>query len=59
MTGIARFARENWLTLLVLVGLLVAYLALRSSPSDIASAEAFMSDLQQGQPTVVEFYSNF
>ena len=58
MTRLRRFWRENWLTVAVLVTLAVAFLTLRSSPTEIASVEAFESSLTQGQPTVIVFYSN-
>jgi hypothetical protein len=58
MSVVQRFGRENWLTLLIVAALAVGYLALRSSPTNIASAEEFLTSLEQGQPTIVEFYSN-
>jgi uncharacterized membrane protein len=53
-----RFWREEWLTLLIVAALGVGYLALRTNPTAIVSAEALVESLAQGQPTVVEFYSN-
>jgi len=58
VTRLRRFWRENWFTLTVLAALTVAFLALRSSPTEIASVEAFESSLMQGRPTVIVFYSN-
>ena len=58
MTALKRFWDENWLTILVVGVLAVAYLLLRSTPSDIASVQAFTAELQQGRPTVAYFYSN-
>jgi hypothetical protein len=58
MSVVQRLLRENWLTILVIAGLAVGFLALRSSPTDMASMEALMANPQQGQPVVVEFYSN-
>ena len=58
MSRLSRFWRENRLAVLVIGVLLLAFLALRSSPSDIASVQEFMSGLEQGRPTVVVFYSN-
>jgi hypothetical protein len=50
--------RENRGTLIVLGAILVAFLALRSSPSEIASVEALQAELPAGPPTVLYFYSN-
>jgi hypothetical protein len=58
MSALQRLLRENWLTLLVVAGLAVGYMVLKSSPADAASLEAFMASPRQGQPVVVEFYSN-
>jgi len=54
----SRFLAEHWLTLVIVAALAVGYLTLRSSPTTIASVEEFVASLKQGQPTVVEFYSN-
>ncbi len=53
------FLRENWLGLLLPIALLVAFVVLRSSPTDLADAAQFDALLTDGQPTVVEFYSNY
>lgn len=50
--------REHWLTLLVIVGLVVGYLALRTRPSNVGSADELLASLGAGRPTVIEFYSN-
>jgi preprotein translocase subunit YajC len=50
--------RENWMTLLVLAGIVTAFIVLRSQPTAIGSSQEFMASLKQGQPTIVEFYSN-
>jgi hypothetical protein len=50
--------RENRGTVLVLAVIALAFVALRSSPSDIASVEALQADLQAGHPTLLYFYSN-
>lgn len=52
------FWKENWLVILVVVGMAAAYLILRTPLETFASAEALQARLQSGQPTVVEFYSN-
>jgi len=58
MTRLAAFWRDNRLTILVILVLAIAYLFLRTTPTEIASVEAFIATLSQQQPTVVHFYSN-
>ena len=55
---IAKVLRENWLILLVIGGILVAFLFLRTPGSAVASVEEVDAVLQNGQPTLVEFYTN-
>ena len=55
---IVRFLRENWVSLLILVGLPLAWFALRSTGTPLASAADFQRQVQAGQPTVVDFFSN-
>lgn len=55
---IARRLRANWLLLLILSSLLGAFVALRTRASDIDSVAEADRLLSQGQPTVMEFYSN-
>jgi hypothetical protein len=50
--------RENWLFLLVVGGIVVAFLALRTPASAVASTAEVDAILQDGQPALVEFYSN-
>jgi hypothetical protein len=50
--------RGNWLFLLVVGGIVVAFLALRTPASAVGSAAEMEAMLQGGQPTLVEFYSN-
>ena len=52
------FLRSNWLFLLIVGAIAVAYLALRTAPTPVASVEEVQAILQDGQPTLVEFYSN-
>ncbi len=56
--GLARGLRENWFFLLVIGGLLGAFLFLRTPASDVGSVTEVDAILQDGQPTLVEFYSN-
>jgi len=53
-----RALRENWLFLLVLGGIVVAFMALRTPASAVGSVAEVDAILQDGQPTLVEFYSN-
>jgi hypothetical protein len=50
--------RENWLLLLIAAGIIVAFLALRTPASTVATMAEVDALLQNGQPTLVEFYSN-
>ncbi|MBE7551224.1 MAG: hypothetical protein HS126_09135 [Anaerolineales bacterium] len=52
--------RQNWLTLVVISGLVLAFIFLRNSPTaGINSLQALDGLVSSGQPTVLEFYSNF
>lgn len=53
-----RVLRENWLFLLVLGGIVVAFMALRTPASAVGSVTEVDAILQDGEPTLVEFYSN-
>jgi hypothetical protein len=55
---VKRILRENWLFLLVVVGIVVAFLMLRTPASAVSSVSEVDAVLQNGQPTLVEFYSN-
>ena len=57
-TRVVRMLRENWLFLLVVGGLVGAFLFLRTTASDVSSLAEVDAILQNGQPTLVEFYSN-
>ena len=50
--------RENGLFLFVVGGIVAAVLLLRTRSSAIASIDEFDAVLRDGQPTLVEFYSN-
>ena len=58
MSRLQEFWRENWLTALVIAILVVAYLALRTRPSAMASVDEFNRNVASRQATIVEFYSN-
>ncbi|MCK4832974.1 MAG: hypothetical protein KAS81_09405 [Anaerolineales bacterium] len=50
---------ENWLLPLVLGVIAAAFVFLRSSPTELADETAFDEAITSGQPTIVEFYSNY
>jgi hypothetical protein len=55
------FVRRHWFLLLVATGLLVfvgMHLVWYIHPSDIKSMSDLEAHLYDGQPTVIEFYSN-
>lgn len=55
------FLKQNWLVLLLLAGVLGfvgLHLVWYIRPSSIKTVEALQTRLHDGQPTVVEFYSN-
>ena len=58
MTRLLPFLQSNWLTLVIVGTLVVAYLLLRTAPTEVVSAAEFIASLQEGQATVVEFYTN-
>jgi hypothetical protein len=55
---LGRILRENWLFLLVVSLVVGVFLVLRTPSSDIASSAELEGVLADGQPTLVEFYSN-
>lgn len=55
---VMRTWRENWLFLLILGAIVIAFLALRTPASAVASVEEVDVVLTDGQPTLVEFYTN-
>jgi len=59
MIQVAAWVKANWLLLSVLALVLAAFIFLRSKPSQVASLDELNGLLSSGQPTVVEFYSNF
>jgi hypothetical protein len=59
MASVVQVWRENRITFIVILALIAGFLALRSTPSEIGSTQAFLESLSQGEPTVAYFYSNF
>lgn len=56
-----QFLKQNWLSLIILaaiVGFVGIHLVWYISPSEIKTMEELDARLTDGQPTVVEFYSN-
>jgi hypothetical protein len=58
MGWVARNLRQNWLVLLVVAAVAVAFLALRTPASAVGSVTEVDAILSDGQPTLLEFYSN-
>jgi len=56
--GLWAIWRENWLFLLVVGGLVLAFLPLRTPRSAVRSVSEVDSLLRSGHPTLIEFYSN-
>ena len=56
--GLVRLLRENWLFLLIIGGILTAFLVLRTPASSVGSVAEVDTVLKNGQPTLVEFYTN-
>ncbi len=55
---LVRLLRDNWLFLLIIGAIAIAFLALRTPGSAVGSVAEVDTILQDGQPTLVEFYSN-
>lgn len=55
---LARYLQENWLFLLLVGGIVVGFLLLRTPASAVASVAEVDAQLQNGQPTLMQFYSN-
>ncbi len=59
LSGLIAWLKLNWILLTVLSIIAGAFIFLRNSPSNIASADELSRLLFDGKPTVIEFYSNF
>jgi hypothetical protein len=55
---IVKIWHENWLFVLILGGIIAAFLVLQTSASPLGSVAEAEALLQSGQPTLLEFYSN-
>ena len=58
MRALRRTLAENWLTILVVGVLVGAFALLRSNATDIATIEEYEALIQNGQGSIVYFYSN-
>jgi hypothetical protein len=56
--GLVRVLRENWLFLLIIGGIITVFLVLRTPGSAVGSVAEVDAVLKNGQPTLVEFYTN-
>ena len=56
--GLVRLLRENWLFMLIIGGLIAGFLVLRTPGSAVGSVAEVDAMLVNGQPMLVEFYSN-
>ncbi len=54
----SRRLKENWALIAFLVVIIGAFVLLRSKPSDIQDVNELSAMLTNGQPAVLEFYSN-
>ncbi|MFN8459591.1 MAG: hypothetical protein U0401_33920 [Anaerolineae bacterium] len=60
MTLFIRWLRLNWSLLAVLAGVGLAFFLLKNDPTPgLDSLQALDRAVASGQPTVIEFYSNF
>jgi hypothetical protein len=57
--GIVRMLAGNWLAAVIILALVMGYLYLHTTPSDLSSVEEFEAVTQGGRPVLLEFYSNF
>jgi hypothetical protein len=55
---LVRLFRENWLFLLVIGGIVIAFMALRTPASNVESIAEIDAQIEGGQPTLIELYSN-
>jgi len=59
ITAIKNSLTDNWLSLLIVVVIVAAFVILRTKPTELADAAAFDQAITAGHPTIVEFYSNY
>lgn len=51
--------KSLWLIVAVIVAIVAAFIFLRTTPTDLGSNGELTAILNNGQPKVLEFYSNF
>jgi hypothetical protein len=56
--AVLSFLKENLFVLAVLAAIVVAFVVLRTPPSDVQSPEELQVLLAGGRPVLVELYSN-
>ena len=56
--GAVKLIKENLIVATVMLILAIAFFALRTTPTPLASMQDFDALTQGGQPVLVEFYSN-
>ena len=60
MMVLAAWVRSNWPLLAFVCGLVLLFAVFRNKPTEgIDSLQALDVSIRAGQPTVLEFYSNF
>jgi hypothetical protein len=59
MNQVLQILRDNWLLLAVIAAFAGAFVFLRSPATPVATLEALDAELADGQPKIVEFYSDF
>ena len=57
-SGILQMIRSNIVAIVIILVLVTGYFLLRTSPSDVASMEELQALMKNGQPVLVELYSN-
>jgi hypothetical protein len=58
-TQVLTWVRLNWFFVLFMTVVIGAFLFLRTQASDIEDSDALTTILYDGQPAVIEFYSNY
>lgn len=59
IAGLKDFVSNYWLFLVLAAVLVAGFMVFRSRPTDLAGEEALNILLYDGQPAVIELYSNF
>ena len=60
MANLLQLARENWLFVVLIVGVFLYIFVLRAKPTPgIDSLQSLVASVGAGQPVVLDFYSNF